>query len=225
MREVFAPKASFLSHAIEERVLPLFDNIEAESNRLAEEAFQRLGSLAASDYTDMGDLAESAREVGLAHYESMMGLRQGMLNLFAAALHHLLEQQLLAFHRRQVLHPAEEYDQGLFSTKIIRARLGKAGIDITQFKCWPKIEELRLVANTVKHADGDSAERLQQLRHELFVPPVLRETRLGSRKWRRRVEAPILGRDLYVEPSDLDAYAKAVACFWEELATAIEGSP
>lgn len=225
MREVFAPKTDFLRRAVAERVLPLFDEIEAEADRLTEEEFRRLGNLPASDYVDVGDLAESAQEAGLAHYESMTGLRQGMLNMFAVALHHLLEQQLLAFHRRQVLHPTEEHDLRLLKTGIIRARLRDEGIDITQFRCWPKIEELRLVANTAKHADGESAANLQRLRPELFVPPILRGTRLGSRDYRRRVETPILGDDLYIEAGDLNAYADAVIEFWEELASAIEQCP
>lgn len=37
--------------------------------------------------------------------------------------------------------------------------------------CWHKIKELRLVVNVLKHAEGDSAERLRKMRPNLFEWP------------------------------------------------------
>ncbi len=59
---------------------------------------------------DPADFAEAAEQAGVSHYLLLDGIRQGMLNLFAAALYHSFEQQVMRFHRKQVLHPGEEND-------------------------------------------------------------------------------------------------------------------
>ena len=47
-------------------------------------------------------------------------------------------------------------------------------VDLTQFPSWPVIEELRLVANTAKHAEGQSADQLRRIRPEIFHSPIIR---------------------------------------------------
>lgn len=220
-RERFASQIIALVKVFEERFLPTFTGLEEESERLANEEFTRLGQLPGDEYTDMADLAESAQEVGLAHYELMTDVRQAFLNLIAAALYHLFEQQLLSFHRRQVLHPAEEDDARLFALHVLQARLAAVGVRLVEFPSWAKIKEMRLVANTVKHAEGRSTEELSQLRPELFVPPIIRGTTLGNRRFRASVYGPLMGDDIYVEMKDIQDYRDAAVSFWSELAASI----
>ena len=51
----------------------------------------------------------------------------------------------------------------------IAANLGLSLRDLPQ---WDAVAELRLVANAVKHAEGESEQELRQLRPDLFVHPV-----------------------------------------------------
>jgi hypothetical protein len=53
----------------------------------------------------MTDFAEQALQQGCYYYQALEGFRQSMVNLTAAELYHLFEQQLLLFHGTQVLHP------------------------------------------------------------------------------------------------------------------------
>src|SRR5437764_3930503 len=96
-REVFVRQVRAFARALEARVLPAFEGIEAEAEQIAEEEYQRLGSMPGDGSVDMGDLADYAQEAGSAHYEELSDVRQAILNLAAAALFHLLEQQLLLF--------------------------------------------------------------------------------------------------------------------------------
>jgi hypothetical protein len=58
------------------------------------------------------------------------------------------------------------------------------GLDLSSLPSWPVIDELRLVANVVKHGEGDSAEKLRETRPELFVYPSLRDhTKPLERLW------------------------------------------
>jgi hypothetical protein len=127
---------------------------EDEAETVAEKAWDALMSAPGTGDEDPGDFAEAAQDAGISHYMLLKGVRRGMVNLFAAALYHTFEQQIIMFLRREVLHPREENDQRLFKMSEFQKRMNILGIDITTFPAWAKVDELRLVANTVKHAEG-----------------------------------------------------------------------
>lgn len=218
---VFVPQIRALIDTLGDRLLPAFDNLEAEAQRKSDEEYERLGSLPASEDVDMGDLAEKAMEAGAAHYQMMAGLRQGLQNMFAAALYHLYEQQVMLFHRREVLDLREENNAALFKHSVFRKRLLRHGVDVKSFASWPLIDELRLVANTVKHAEGDSASDLHSRRPELFIAPQMAGLPFLGSKAVARVFQPVMGEDLYVSVDDIRRYANAVEQFWAELSDAM----
>jgi len=102
--------------------------------------------------------------------------------------------------------------------------LRKSDIDITSFSSWSKIDELRLVANTVKHADGDSADKLRCCRPDLFTfpDPVSKSILPHQFIILRQVFQPLTGKDLFVTVSDLSSYVDVIKQFWFELAKALE---
>lgn len=114
-RSVVLPTFSYLREAFLQKILPGFETVANEAEAMAEDKFQQLGQLPATDASDMGDLAEQAHEHGLAYYEGMTATRQSILNILAAALHHLHEQQFIEFYRRELLEHShgEETDHNL----------------------------------------------------------------------------------------------------------------
>ncbi len=207
---------------LERRVLPAFEGIEAEAQAVADERWEEFMSAPATPDADPGDFAESAEQAGVSDYLLMNGIRQGMLNLFAAALFHTFEQQVMLFHRKQVLHPSKENAPAFFRMSEFQKRLEALGIGIRAFSSWAKVEELRLVASTVKHAEGDSARKLHQQRPDIFQPPEVPKICLIASRAARHVCMPLAGEDLYVSLKDVKEYRDAVLQFWEELADAIE---
>jgi hypothetical protein len=180
------------------RLLGAFSTIETEADEIADKTFGAYGQLPGEG--DMGDFADSARDEGIAYYQTLSELKQGVTNLLAVGLYHLFEQ-----HRDRV--------------KSLLAATGRDLPDLKQLSNWPKIEELRLVANTVKHADGKSAAQLRSVRPDYFVDPILRDSPLGQLVERspRRIENPLGGTDLFVGKADLDDYRDALRGLWEEL--------
>ena len=77
-------------------VLPAFNNIDERARQVAEDYYNSVGSQPASEYEeiDMSDVAEAAQDQSVDWYDMMTSLRQTMLNLLAAGLFHLIEQQL-----------------------------------------------------------------------------------------------------------------------------------
>lgn len=219
----FSRQIRMFCAVLEERVLPVFADADSEAEEAAEREYERLGNLPGGPdgpVFDMGDAAEMAREAGLAHYEMMTGTRQTFLNLAAAALYHTFEQQLLVFHRRQVLSPAEEHDTTINDRlRVLRQRLEAAGIRLESLEAWDTVAELELVANTIKHGEGRSARALREVRPGLFTPPVLHGTALD--KPLGTVNQPLAGEDIYVTVADIRRYRDALLSFWDAFGRAI----
>lgn len=167
------------------------------------------------------DFAENAEQAGVSHYLMLDGIRQAMLNLFAAALYHAFEQQTMLFHRREVLKPAEENDHTLLKFSEFQSRLARSGVDIKTFASWAKVEELRLVANAVKHAEGDSGVQLHRLRPDIFENPHHDQFGLSGARG-SRIFQPLVGEDLYVSLTDIHDYCATITTFWRELSDAMQ---
>ena len=186
-----------------------------------------LGSLPADDEIDMGAVAEWATEYGIQYYETMSGVRQGILNLLAVGLHHLFEQQQLFFLRRELARD----DKGALRVSELERRLAARGIDCRSFRCAAKLYELRKAANAIKHGAGPAAMELAALRPDLFEHPVLASHAQamgdgsGSGPAAMPVPslfAPLAGDDLYVTERDLSDWCTAVIGYWEELSTMLD---
>lgn len=219
---VFVPQIDKFYETIVNRLIPAFQDIDKEAEEIAQAEYKRLGAL---PYIEGGDdlsvAAEKAFEMGLTHYEALHSVRQAIINLSAAALFHLYEQQVLVFHRRQVLHPSEENDPGKIQYSVFVTRLCDAGVDIKAMSDWGKLDELRLIANSVKHAEGPSAVRLRNVRPDLFTPPSI--TGLFDEVTPpARLYLPLAGEDLYVTTDDLELYRTAVVSFWHDLGESIK---
>lgn len=211
-KDIYVPQILALADALEERLLPAFENLNAEADQIEEQHWKMLCSLPGDENVDMASLAESAFDVGLTHYLMMKGLRQGIINMMAAAIYHLFEQQMMEFHKRGILQVAEERNKSLHRLPVAWKRLLEYGADVKSFSCWPTIDELRLVANTVKHAEGDSASELHSKRPELFVAPeICKDIEIDSSV---NVSAPLIGEGLYISESDVVRYKEAVVDFW-----------
>jgi len=217
----FAPQLRGIVDVLEKRLMPAFEGIESEAEAVSQERWDSDMSAPGTGYEDPADFAEVAEQAGESHYLLLDGIRQGMVNLFAAALYHVFEQHVMFFMRKQLLHPSEDNDLRLLRLSEFEERLKTVGVDIRSFSSWPQIDELRLVANTVKHAEGKSARELQVLRPDLLEDPQVSTPGLSDLSTAFPVSLPLLGEDLYVQLADVRRYRDALLRFWHELADAL----
>ena len=101
----FVPELKAIGDTLESRLLPTIgrDDIEEESNRIKDRALERYMSMPGTGEEDPSCLADRAERAGISHYTLMSGIRQGMVNLFAAALYHAFEQQNHVFSSEERL--------------------------------------------------------------------------------------------------------------------------
>lgn len=198
IRYTVLPQLEAYSDSGVPRVHAAFNGISAEAEDYSRRMYDSYLAVPGSQTGfDLADLAEEARDHGADYYVMLESLRQAMINLLAAGLYHLYEQ-----HRKKFEH--------------LLTQRGMVVPDFCSVPTWEKVEELRLLANAIKHADGPSAKQLRQRRPDLFLHPSDRGTAMEELygKHGRAIEHPLGGADLYVGPEDLCDYREAVRELW-----------
>lgn len=222
MRNVFIYEIDLFANCLVDKVIPAFENLEEESKNVADREYKVIASSFNSN-KGLDEVAEEANDEAINYYVMMKNMLQGITNMFAAGLYHLFEQQIFLFHRKELLSRSEEDNINLLKIKEVLSRLENNGIDVKKFKSWKKIDELRLVANTVKHADGRSSEELKKLRPDLFWRPNFINGFDSQKLPLTSVYKPLMGEDLYITQQEFMLYVKAVKEFWYEMIEALKG--
>ena len=221
---VYAKQIIAFTDAVMDRLLPQFDNLEAEADQAADREYDRLGELPVGPdgpMLDMGECADMANDAGHSYYGMMTSVRQSLLNLSVAALYHMWEQQMMLFHRKQVLSTAEEDERKLLTFDEMKKRLAKGGVVLSRLPAWPKVEELGHLANTIKHGEGRAAESLRSLRPEMFFRDSVRGMGWDTFPGKSSVYQPLMGDDVYATAEDLQAYRTTLLGFWAQFSQAI----
>ena len=207
-------------------MLPRFEDMERRANHVANTEFDRLGAESAGENCDgdMGWAADKAQDKGLAFYETMQALRQTTLNLFAAGLFHLLEQQLADLcHDGPLLDRSEIQPPNDTKIELVGSWYRRHfSLDLHSLTTWPSVDELRLVANSVKHGEGGSAEQLRERRPQLFQDPLLDDLRSKDCGEKRLVRNPLAGEDLYITEEVFKEYSESANRFVDEIAVHFE---
>ncbi len=187
---------------------------------MATSEFKRLGEQpAGEDFDgDMSVAAEAAQDKGHVFYYTMVAIRQTSLNLFAAGLFHLLEQQLADLCRDGAFDAPPPSDTRL--SLVAAWYRSNFNFDLSKLSAWPKIEQLRLLANSVKHGEGDSAAKLRAIRPDLFQNPSLRELLLDFPEMytTQAVRLPMAGEDIFVTTQVFAEFSQAANSFIAEIA-------
>jgi len=208
-------------------VLPAFGNLDQKANKVADEYYAQVGAQIASeyDYVDMADVADDAQDRAIDFYEMAVSIRQTMLNLLAVGLFHLAEQQLAHSCRDGAF--TVEPPQNTQWAKVVAWYSQHFMLDLESLPSWTVMDELRLVANAVKHAEGAATKHLRELRPELFRNPIL--DRVGEMFGPDNLEIPpfevylpLAGEDLFVRDALLELYTQSAESFFAEIADYFE---
>ncbi|WP_122390253.1 hypothetical protein [Pseudomonas savastanoi] len=217
-RDDFIPTIQRVEDVFLLRLQPTFTSIEAESEKLEDDLWESAMSQPYyGDYPDEGDIAEAVRDASVSHYMGLKGMEQGLLNCCALFLYHLYEQQVMIFLRQELLPWRKKDDKTLYTHGEVRKRLGLINVDITKFACWAKLEELRHLANAIKHGEGKSSVELLKIAPHLFEV----SGQVSGWPLSGRVYTPLLGEDIFVNAGHIHEYVGALKQYWMELGDAL----
>jgi hypothetical protein len=220
------PSLEMFSSAVSADVLAGFSDLEKRAEEVPDAEYKRLiSSYSWDDSTSEEELWEIAREKGLSFFLMMSDFRQATVNLLVVGLFHLFEQQL---H-----HIATD---GLFSglPRLEDTMLSKTEdwyrkhleIDFQSYPGWDVIaNELRLLANAIKHGEGNSAAKLRDLKPDLFRSPYASDDgilRMAKNFVPMKIGMPLNGENIYVPHELLRRYGESVLDFLEAWAADLD---
>jgi hypothetical protein len=201
-------------------VEPVIANLSKRADEIANAEFARLGRQPAGDDFDgdMSQAAEAAHEKGQAYYDTMNSIQQATLNLFAAGLFHLLEQQLTEVCHDGAFDEAPPKESRL---EVVASWYCKHfGLHFSALASWPKVNQLRLLANAIKHGEGSSARELRILRPDLFQDPAIRKLMpdLVAMLPPLQLRLPLAGEGIFVTKEVFAEFANNTDRFITEIA-------
>ena len=203
-----------------EKVIGVFDNIERESDEAANRHFEELGEYFSPEETDMDFFVDSAFNKGLEHFETVSLVQYNVKLMWFSTMYQFWEQQVRFYLYREggysLLGNSKDGKEVSFksfctSIKLIKEEFLKFGHDIKEMNCWNDIDELRLLANVIKHGDGGAATQLMNKRADFFYDEFL-----GGNTFDLYGTA-LNEKTLIVEEKQLILYKEALQSFWKEL--------
>jgi len=225
IRAMIIPDFNGFSQVVTKRLLPTFDTFGSEALKHGQEWFrgktERLDPLDSDQSEAVAHFADKAMDETLAFADMLVAMYFASVGLYCVGLFHLFEQHFTDLPLE--ILGAHTYNKPMKLKEVTDWLKADVSIDVTVFPTWPTLDELRLVANTIKHAEGGSAEALRGRRPDLFIHPAAREG--GDSRatpFQPRVRKPLFGEDLYLTTDDFSRYVEGVITFWSELADAME---
>jgi len=200
---------------LKNRILPQFSSISTEAADIQSQTWDELTLPPSNGDDDPSDFLDAAFDAGIEHYSLMSGLSQGVVNLFAASLFHIHEQHLMIFYKRQLHDLHVKLNPKKLKPFHVITHLEELGVNVKGLPSWKPLKEVELLANAIKHGEGEAAQALREKRPEFFIDPQMPSgLDMGSSL---HLDKPLLGDGIYVSPHHLEGIEQTIVAFWNEL--------
>jgi hypothetical protein len=221
-RQLYRDQIDRLVDTLTVRLLPTFDSVHAEVEAIQREAY-RANNERANDgnWLDPQTAHDAAFEASSVHFDIVLDLRQGLQNMFALTLYHLFEQQVRAFHVRVLHHKPLK-----FGPDVMKAWDKTLPDPVLTTEQLSGLDELRLVANAVKHGDGASAQELYTAAPHLFLADYEQDALDDPTVIVHKpdIGTPLFGQDLFVRLDDIHRYRQLLNGVWSAYLEALHGA-
>lgn len=203
-----------------EKLSPVFDKIEEEATKKAEEEYERIGMNFDPDRSDPAEMAQQAEDFGQRYWENSNLMRYNTKLMTISTFYQIWEQQVrkllyeeLTRHHSLIDKHGNEISFSKFGTRgidQIKEVFSQCGVVLEQLTSWGKIDELRLLQNVIKHGDGKAAEKLEGIRPTYF-------RRVGNTKVMDLYLTTLGDLVLDVDDDELNIYLDSLLEFWDDL--------
>lgn len=199
------------------KVVGIFNDIEKESNEAANHHFQFLGEHLSPEYADLDYLMDASFNKGLEYFEMVSLVKYNVKLMWFSTMYQFWEQQVRVYLYKEggyrLNSNSEEVAFKNYCTTIgaIKKEFLKYRYDIEQMDCWEELDELRLLANVIKHGDGGAATHLKEKRPDFFYNEILEENTFDH------YGTSLNEKTLKINGKQLMVYKEALQSFWKEL--------
>ena len=217
LRQKYIDDLSFIKTMFVERIQPIFSNAEAEAEAYQAELWDAIMSCPCAEdtYADPGDYVDFVRDEAIERYDMLHLMHYRNIGMWIACMCQVWEQQLYSFVLQEAEKEGLKYDvsdikRGFAFSKEVFAWHQQP---FEQMETWNKIRELRLLVNVIKHAEGDSEQKLRILRPDYFTEEIC-----GTQyDLMSLYHTTLLEPTLMIKEQDFIDYYDALVKFWAAL--------
>ena len=217
LRQRYINDLSFIKTMFIERIQPIFANAEAEAEAFQDELWNNIMNQPCTEdtYTDPGDYVDYVRDEAIERYDMLQLMHYRKIGMWIACMCQVWEQQLYSFvmneaEREGITYNSSDIKRGFAFTKEVFEWHQQPFEKMT---AWDKIKELRLLVNVIKHAEGDSEQKLRKLRPDYFTQEVCGT----SYDLMSLYHTTLLEPTLMIQEKDFIDYYDALIRFWTDL--------
>lgn len=195
------------------KLFPAFSDIDQEAEQLGQDCFDEVMNSPGDGSLDPATLAESAMDKAISHYSDLSLVKYEFTAISTATLYLIWEQQVRRFLFKEMSHVFEiKYSE--FCTRgigEIKENFKKHNVDIEKLNSWPRLNELRLLCNVIKHGDGGAAQKLLKINKGLFKAEYHKDV------YGLNLDTTLLDESLEINQDIFNNYGKNIVTFWNEL--------
>ena len=211
LRNIFKSQVAAYKEIFNQKLFPNFENISNEAEKYAEDFYQQLCSQSYDDHDDYY-VAEKAFQKGFEHYQDLYLFQYVFTANSITNLYHFWEQQV-----RYFLYSELKFDFKIKFTKFcekgikdLKNLLSAFNINVENFSSWSLLNELRILANVIKHGDGHSATELNKINPTLF------RSEIKMYSGDLILHTTLFEENLNINQDLFNDYANNILKFWDE---------
>jgi hypothetical protein len=200
-----------------ERIEPVFASAEKEAEEYQNNLWDDLMNQPCSedDAIDPSGYVDSIQEAAFEKYEILSLMQYRNIGMWISCMSQVWEQQLFSFIVNEARSEGVKYSpvdlkRGYAFSKHVFEWHNSS---FEKLACWPKVHELHLLVNVLKHAEGDSEQKLRKIRPDYFV----QKTSTGEYDLLRLYHSTLLEATLQISNKDFVEYYNSLVAFWNEL--------
>lgn len=214
LREYYISEIEKFILILNTKLFPVFSEIDQEAEQLGKEYFDKIMNSPGDGSIDPADIAESAMDKAISHYSDLSLVKYEFTAMSTATLYQLWEQQVRRFLFREMSHVYQLKFSEFCANGIrgIKECFKRHNVDLEKLNSWPKLNELRMLCNVIKHGDGNEANKLITLNSSLFKVEYQKHAAYGL-----NLDTTLLEESLQIDQDVFNNYGENVVAFWKEL--------
>lgn len=189
-------------------------DIEKQASVYEKEMYRKLGSGCSYEDVDEYSIAQQANEMAVDFYQEKDLMKYNITSMWLSTLFQFWEQQCRQFFANEMniyyyIDPKKFCANGFREIKEV---LEYHNVDVNNLSSWKNIDRLRLLCNTIKHGDGNSADKLREVEPSIFLKVWGSEDELIE-----LYNSSLLERVLDIDETTYYNFCDSIIEFWNEL--------
>ena len=211
-RQLWMSEHRFYIEQARSRLLAQFENLEAESEKAAEDYLKEHSHDFDPDRDDPADVYDAGTDKAITFFELLNEMRRRTCLSVVAGMYHEWDKKLREWVAREVVywHRGAHVQEAIWQVDVekVFALLGAFGLDAHTIPSYPSLNAMRLVVNVYKHGKGDSLEELKAL-YPQFVSGLFRADGTTLKYFDHSY--------LRLSDEQIDQFSSAILDFWKSI--------